>query len=138
MHPLRFLPFLLVGLLASCSDSTTEVKAKNEEPPPFEPLDVASLPEMTDPILARGRVVYLEACDRCHRIGKAGAPRTGERDAWSARIDPGLEVLVERAINGFESPKGNEMPARGGKDELSDDDVTAAVKFMVHLVPPTL
>ncbi|MGB1541563.1 MAG: c-type cytochrome [Cycloclasticus sp.] len=39
----------------------------------------------------------------------------------------GKDVLIEHAIKGF---KG--MPARGGSSQLSDEDVIAAVEFMIE------
>lgn len=127
--------FLAAGLLCACDGPTAGLKAPSEEPRDFEPVDVSALPEPTDPVLAKGREVYLEACERCHRIGKAGAPRTGDSAAWEPRREQGLATLFAHAIDGFESPSGNEMPARGGKKSLSDDDIKAAVQFMVQVEP---
>lgn len=129
----KFALFLVALLAASCSESETRLKAENEGPLPFEPLDINALPPMSDPILARGRVIYLDSCARCHRIGKAGAPRTGDTVAWKPRIASGIEQLIKHAIEGYESPSGGEMPERGGNDDLSDEDVRSAVQFMVFL-----
>ena len=70
------------------------------------------------------------ACMACHGAGIAGAPRTGDVDAWSERIAAGLDTLVSHAINGFEGTKGM-MPAKGGNPSLSDAEVQAAVEYMV-------
>ena len=75
--------------------------------------------------------VYNLACVACHGAGIAGAPKTGEADAWSARIAQGLEVLSEHAINGYNGEAGY-MPARGGNSSLSDEEVIAAVEYMVN------
>jgi cytochrome c5 len=76
-----------------------------------------------------GKDVYNSACFACHGTGAAGAPKVGDKDAWSARIAKGMDVLNDHAINGF-TDKGV-MPAKGGNPALSDDAVKAAVEYMV-------
>ncbi len=78
-----------------------------------------------------GEAVYNSGCVACHGGGIAGAPKTGDVDAWSARIAQGMAVLVEHAINGFQGETGV-MIAKGGNAALSDDEVEAAVEFMVE------
>ena len=41
-----------------------------------------------------------------------------------------MDVLHKHALEGFTGAKG-QMPARGGVPTLSDDEVKAAVAFMV-------
>lgn len=74
-----------------------------------------------------GAAVYDKACKMCHGAGMMGAPKTGDKAAWTSRIAQGMDTLNEHAIKGF---KG--MPAKGGKSALSDDDVKAAVAHMVE------
>jgi cytochrome c5 len=77
--------------------------------------------------LATGQRVYEQTCAACHATGLAGAPKTGDKEAWSAHIHHGLDHMVESAING----KGA-MPAKGGNASLSDDEVKAAVSYIVE------
>jgi len=77
--------------------------------------------------LATGKRVYEQTCAACHATGVAGAPKIGDKDAWSGHIHHGLDHMVESAING----KGA-MPARGGNASLSDDEVKAAVGYIVE------
>ena len=72
------------------------------------------------------KAIYDQACFACHGTGAAGAPKLGDSGAWSARIDQGMDTLFDHALNGF---KG--MPPRGGRADLDDDSVKAAVKYMV-------
>lgn len=81
--------------------------------------------------LERGRQVWTGTCIRCHSTGLAGAPLIGNRALWAPRIAKGVEVLVEHAMDGFMGPAGGEMPARGGNPDLTDEEVRAAVEFMV-------
>jgi cytochrome c5 len=77
-----------------------------------------------------GPQVYNSACLACHGAGVAGAPITGNQGQWTDRIAQGLDVLKDHAINGFSGAVGY-MPAKGGRMDLSDDEVAAAVEYMV-------
>jgi cytochrome c5 len=73
-----------------------------------------------------GEQVFNKACMACHSTGAAGAPKVGDVAVWAPRIAQGVDVLFEHATKGF---KG--MPPRGGSPQLSDEDITAAIDFMV-------
>ncbi len=77
-----------------------------------------------------GPQVYNNACLACHGAGIGGAPIPGDAEAWSARIAQGLDVLKDHAINGFQGSAGY-MPAKGGRVDLSDEEVASAVEYMV-------
>ncbi len=79
-----------------------------------------------------GETVYTTVCAICHDQGIAGAPKTGDAAVWEARIAQGMAVLVEHAIFGFQGETGV-MIAKGGNPALSDDEVKAAVEYMVEL-----
>ncbi len=79
-----------------------------------------------------GETVYATVCAVCHDQGIAGAPKTGDAAVWEARIAQGMAVLVEHAIFGFQGETGV-MIAKGGNPALSDDEVKAAVEYMVEL-----
>lgn len=80
-----------------------------------------------------GPQVYNSACVACHGAGVAGAPIPGNREQWAPRIAQGLDVLTDHAINGFSGSLGY-MPAKGGRMDLSDEDVVAAVEYMISEV----
>ena len=77
-----------------------------------------------------GPQVYNSACVACHGAGVAGAPIPGTQEQWAPRIAQGLGVLTDHAINGYSGSLGY-MPPKGGRMDLSDDDVAAAVEYMV-------
>jgi len=76
---------------------------------------------------AKGKAVYDSACFACHMTGAAGAPKLGDKALWAPRIAQGMDVLNSTALNG----KGA-MPPKGGRMDLSDEDVKAAVAYMVE------
>jgi cytochrome c5 len=80
--------------------------------------------------VADGASIYQQACFACHGTGAAGAPKLGDKAAWSSRIAQGKDTLYEHAIKGFQGSKGM-MPPKGGRMDLSDDAVKAAVDHMV-------
>ena len=79
-----------------------------------------------------GKKAYDTACFACHGAGIAGAPKFGDKAAWSARIGQGSSVLYDHAIKGFQG-KAGVMPPKGGS-ALPDADVKAAVDYMVAAV----
>ncbi len=79
---------------------------------------------------ADGEAVYNKACKGCHSTGMMGAPKVGDAADWAARSAQGRDTLDKHAIKGFKGAKGF-MPAKGGKSSLSDDEVKAAVTYMV-------
>ena len=81
-------------------------------------------------VSADGEAGYNSGCLACHMPGVAGAPKLGDKDAWTARIAQGIEVMYENAIQGFQGQTGM-MPAKGGFVHLSDDEVKAAGDYMV-------
>jgi cytochrome c5 len=70
--------------------------------------------------------VYNASCAACHASGVAGAPKVGDKAAWSARIAQGSDKLLEHAIKGL-----NAMPARGGCSDCSDEDIKKVVDYIV-------
>jgi cytochrome c5 len=77
-----------------------------------------------------GPQVYNDACIACHGAGIGGAPVFGDAAAWVERIAQGSDVLRQHAIEGFSGSSGF-MPPKGGRVDLSDDEVAAAVDYMV-------
>ncbi|MGB1142363.1 MAG: c-type cytochrome [Halioglobus sp.] len=76
-----------------------------------------------------GEEVYNAACMACHTTGAAGAPKLGDVAGWSDRIAKGMAVLHDAGVNGV---PGTGMIAKGGCMNCSDEEVIAAVDFMVE------
>jgi cytochrome c5 len=82
-----------------------------------------------------GETIYSGLCVNCHGISALAAmiPQAGDAAAWEARIAKGIDALYESAINGFTGDMGM-MPARGSNPKLTDDEVKAAVDYMIAQV----
>lgn len=74
-----------------------------------------------------GKQVVDAVCAECHATGVKGAPRIGDRADWSVRLSHGLNHAVNAAIRGHGG-----MPARGGKAELTDNEVRNAIIYMFN------
>jgi cytochrome c5 len=77
------------------------------------------------PAAGAGQALYKQACAACHEAGVVGAPKFGDKAAWSARVGLGLDGLTASAIKGK-----NAMPPKGGS-AASDADIKAAVEYML-------
>ena len=75
-----------------------------------------------------GEEVYNAACLACHTTGAGGAPMIGDAAAWADRIAKGIDALYDSGVNGV---PGTTMMAKGGCMNCSDEEVNAAVDFMV-------
>jgi cytochrome c5 len=117
--------------LTACGD-------KNQATPPASaPAAVtapAPAPEAPAPVAdnAVGKSAYNNTCALCHASGAAGAPKPSDKADWGPRIAQGKDTLYKHAIEGFNGAKGV-MPARGGSTTLTDEQVKAAVDYMVSL-----
>jgi cytochrome c5 len=87
---------------------------------------MAALPAPAADLVVDGESVYAGLCKVCHEAGVAGAPIT-KSDQMAVRLDEkGVDALVSNAINGL-----NAMPPRGGNHTLTDEQIRAAVEFML-------
>ena len=77
-----------------------------------------------------GPQVYNTACLACHAAGVAGAPVLGDAAAWAPRIALGVDLLTQHAIEGYQGEAGY-MPPKGGRTDLSDEEIAAAIQYMV-------
>jgi cytochrome c5 len=80
-----------------------------------------------------GPQVYNAACIVCHQPpGLSGAPPVGDVAAWAPRLAQGIDTLYQHAVAGFTGPTGTFMPPKGGRVDLSDDEIKAAVDYLVE------
>lgn len=80
------------------------------------------------PAAIDGEAVYKKACLACHLAGVGGAPKPGDKAGWEPRLAKGMDVLMASAINGI---PGTAMPPRGTCAACSDEELKAAIEFMI-------
>lgn len=74
-----------------------------------------------------GKEVVEAVCAGCHASGAKGAPKIGDKNAWSKRASQGLTSLTQNALKGIRG-----MPAHGGSPKLTDLEIGRAVAYMVN------
>ena len=69
---------------------------------------------------------YVSSCGACHMAGAAGAPKSGDVEAWAARLKAkGMDGLVASVRNGLSA-----MPPGGLCNSCSDEDHVALISYM--------
>ena len=94
--------------------------------PPVEAAAPAATAE-TQTAAADGQGIYKASCQACHAAGVAGAPKLGDKDAWAPRIAKGSDALYTSVLKGL-----NAMPPKGACMSCSEDELRAAVDYMVE------
>ncbi|MCU7554788.1 c-type cytochrome [Alteromonas sp. ASW11-19] len=75
-----------------------------------------------------GEDVYNQACVACHGAGVLGAPKLQVAADWQPRLDErGLDGIWQNALDGI-----NAMPPRGTCGQCSDDEIKAAIEYMIE------
>lgn len=95
------------------------------EAPTAEPAAAAAA-AATQTASVDGQKIYQASCQACHVAGVAGAPKLGDKAAWAPRIAKGNDALYTSVKNGL-----NAMPPKGGCMSCGEDELRAAVDYMV-------
>lgn len=117
-----------LGVVAEKPGATDKTKIARIEPVGKLVLAGAVGSTVSSAQAADGASAYNTACVGCHGSGAAGAPKTGDKAAWKARIAKGKAAMYEIGIKG---KAGTAMLPKGGNASLSDDAVKAAVDYMI-------
>jgi len=117
---------LALAGLAACGKQQESTAPTAAPAAPTAAASVAAAPAEN----AVGKSTFGKVCAMCHAAGVAGAPKPGDKADWGPRIAQGEETLYKHALEGFTGAKGM-MPARGGGAALKDEEVKAAVDYMV-------
>lgn len=114
--------------VSTTSPDSEATPAVPEVPP--ETTEPETSPDASELDLAQGEKIYNTVCTVCHQNGIIGSPKFGDKDSWAPRIEKGMEALFTSALQGLGA-----MPPKGGNPSLPDDDIKAAVAYMVSHVP---
>jgi cytochrome c5 len=148
MNALKLLPLALVIALTACGQKNAQQAQASPAPaaapadtvaatpaappaPAAEPAAPAAAPTTTAITagggdLVLGEKIFGSTCATCHGAGVLGAPKAGDKTAWGPRIAQGKDTLYKHALEGFKM-----MPAKGGNAALKDEEVKAAIDYMV-------
>ena len=74
-----------------------------------------------------GKDVVDSTCSKCHASGAQGAPKIGDKQAWSKLSEQGLSSLTKIALEGIRN-----MPPHGANMKLTDTEIKRAVTYMVN------
>ena len=80
-----------------------------------------------NPKLVSGAHTYKEVCAVCHDSGVANAPKLGDHNSWKKLISEGQVIITAHGYVGVRA-----MPPRGGKQDLSIDQFSEALIYMVN------
>lgn len=140
MKTSKLLPLLMVLALAACGEKKADTETKAVESSaapavatpapaavePAAPAAATAAPAASAADLALGEKVYGTTCLSCHGAGVLGAPKLGDKAAWAPRIAKGVDTLHANALKGL-----NMMPPKGGNAGLKDEELKAAVDYMI-------
>lgn len=122
--------YLVNSLINVVSDASVDegvaehfVASTNER---IKPVSVVNAGDVNVVVVRSAKEIVDGTCMACHGTGAMGAPKTGNKADWKARLSVGINGLTKSAIQG----KGM-MPARGGDASLSDADIKAAIEYML-------
>jgi cytochrome c5 len=76
-----------------------------------------------------GKKIYKQFCAMCHAnnpLINLGAPTIRVKKDWIERMKQGIDKMLVKIDSGL-----NAMPPRGGCFECSDDDLKAAIVYML-------
>jgi cytochrome c5 len=125
--------FLIYYLLITKLDNTDYQEPKDLRVERIKPIGQVNIegsksatatPVATAP--KSGKEVYDGVCFACHTSGVLAAPKFRDQADWANRIAKGKEALLQSSINGL-----NNMPARGGNPSLTDEELEAAIEYML-------
>ena len=129
-------PIVIIGLLSQLLTSTPH-DTSGDEQRVLERIKPVGSVVIADASVPRGNLtgeqVYGQVCKTCHEAGLAGAPKSGDKAQWTARIAEGEKTLVQHAVAGFQG-KAGVMPPKGGNTDLTDDEVHRAVVYLANQV----
>ncbi|WP_372873343.1 cytochrome c5 family protein [Shewanella sp.] len=86
---------------------------------------VAALTMAASVSAQEGEAVYNKACQVCHSMGVAGAPKAHDAAQWEPRLAKGVDALVASVKGGL-----NAMPPGGMCTDCTDEDYKNAIEFM--------
>ncbi len=86
-----------------------------------------TIPVATNATVAPGQDTYNASCAVCHATDAMGAPAVGDKAAWTAALEKGIDKVYHNATNGI-----NAMPPKGGATDLTEAQMKEVVDYMIN------
>jgi len=126
--------FYLVSNTVSADDAAPNARMEAKILENIKPVGKVNIGSVavaaTAPVAAAGprsgKDIFSSTCVACHGTGVAGAPRVGDKAAWSPRASRGIDGLLKSAIHGL-----NAMPPKGTCAACSDAELKGAIEYML-------
>lgn len=83
------------------------------------------LPTLNVSYAATTTELYNQSCVTCHGAAVLGAPKTGDKAAWNARMKKGMPALVKSVKEGYKN-----MPAKGLCSNCTDAELASLIELM--------
>lgn len=83
------------------------------------------LPTLNVASAATTTELYNQSCVTCHGAAVLGAPKTGDKAAWNARMKKGMPALVKNVKDGYKN-----MPAKGLCANCTDAELANLIELM--------
>ena len=103
-----------------------KAEMNNFHPAPSTVRDLPPVEENTGAVHP-GQAGYEASCSACHANAAIGAPVVGDKEAWTAVMEKGIDEVYHNGINGI-----NAMPPKGGNMDLSDDQTKVIMDYMIE------
>lgn len=107
----------------SADDDNAEVRIQ-----PIAKIEMRTDGAKSDGTPRSGETVFNTVCKACHDAGLLGAPKPTDKAAWAPRLATGNAALMNSILKGK-----NSMPARGGSSDLSDEELSSALDYLIQL-----
>lgn len=113
---------LVCGLVYAGETDSDDVLSQR-----IKPVGQVTVEKQEKPLESTGKATYERFCIICHENGLAGAPKFQNQSDWQPRLTKRtLDDLLASSIKGL-----NAMPAKGTCIECTDEDLNAAISYML-------
>ena len=114
------------GTCLSCTDDEIKLAVDYMVAPVQGKVSSALTAKPKKLTLADGERIYQANCSVCHNSGFKGAPKPGDKPVWQPIIKKGFIEIYQDVVTGK-----NGHPQHGACTNCSDDELIAAIKYML-------
>ena len=126
--------YFLVKLATSGYYSDVDATTESATATRIMPVGNVVMGDGTPVGMRTGEQIFKKVCIQCHGADStvANSPKVTHNAEWAPRIAKGKAVLLKNAMEGFTGPDGGVMPAKGGNNDLTEAQISAAINYMAN------